>query len=443
MSLMVSVSGVRGIVGQSLTPVVALEFAQAYGELLGGGRVVIGRDSRPSGAMFAQAAVAGLLGAGCHVTDLGLVMTPTVGRTIREGGYAGGIVVTASHNPGQWNGLKFLDQLGLAPDPAQARRIAELRAKAAHVGTRGFGSWQTDGQAGERHVAAVVAAREVDCGTLRGLPVVLDSINGAGCRHTPMLLEAFGCRLIHINGEPNGVFSHPPEPLRDNLGQLCAAVRDHGAAVGFAQDPDGDRLAIVDENGEYIGEEYTLALAAHFVLDRRPGPLAANLSTSRMIDDLAARYKVPVIRTPVGEAHVARAILANECVLGGEGNGGVIDPRISYVRDSLSGISLVLQLMASTGKSVSELVADLPRYVSVKQKLEIPTDRMRSVVEAVTTAFTDRRPNTSDGVRVDFDSGWVHVRPSNTEPILRIVAEAQSAEDAGKLIERVRAAARL
>jgi phosphomannomutase len=443
MSLMISISGVRGIVGQTLTPEVALEFARAYGCTLDGGRVVLARDSRPSGPMFEAAAAAGLMAAGCDITRLGLAMTPTVGRAIRDGGYAGGIVITASHNPGEWNGVKFLDELGVAPDPAKLGRINELRAAGRSASPARCGSDTYDSEAGARHVAAVLACREVDVSALRGLRVVLDSVNGAGGPSTPALLHAFGCDLVHLNAEPSGRFAHPPEPLRENLGDLCAAVRAHGAAIGFAQDPDADRLAIVDENGQYIGEECTLALATLFVLGRRPGPVAANLSTSRLVDDLAARFGVTVIRTPVGESHVARAMLANRCVIGGEGNGGVIDPRVCYVRDSLSAMSLVLQLLATTGRTVSELVAGLPRYTMIKQKYAVPRERIDAAVEAVTQAFADQRPNVADGVRIDVPDGWGQVRASNTEPIVRIIAEGTTEAHAAALVARVRDAANL
>ncbi len=444
MTLMASISGVRGTIGESLTPAVVLEYAQAYGTLLGGGRLVLARDSRPSGPVFEDAAAAGLVATGCRLTRLGLAMTPTVGHAIRAGRHDGGLIITASHNPGEWNGVKFLDDLGVAPDPQRARQIGAIRAAGEYrLIKSGFAAIELDAQAGRRHVQAVRSACEVDLRPLQGLRVVLDSVNGAGGVDTPALLAALGCEVIHLNGEPTGEFAHPPEPTRGNLGSLCAAVRERKADVGFAQDPDADRLAIVDEHGEYIGEEYTLALAVQMVLSRRPGPVAANLSTSRMIDDVAARYGVPVIRTPVGEAHVARAMLANQCVIGGEGNGGVIDPRISFVRDSLSAISLVLQLVAVTGRSVRELVADLPCYASIKQKLELPRERIEPAVKAVSAAFGDRRPNTTDGVRVDFDAGWVHVRASNTEPIMRIIAEARTEAEAVALIARVRTAAEL
>ncbi len=445
-TLMVGVSGVRGIVGESLTPQVVTEFAQAYGTLVEGGKVVLARDSRPSGCMFEAAACAGLLAAGCPVTELGCVMTPTVGRTIREGGFVGGMSITASHNPQQWNGLKFFDDLGVAPDPAKAREIAAIRSENRYrkIGDGGaFGTIQADTRAGERHAAAVVKACEVSLEPLRGAKVVLDSINGAGCLHTPAFLGVLGLDVVHINGEPNGQFAHTPEPIKENLGDLCQSVRSSQAVIGFAQDPDADRLAIVDDTGEYIGEEYTLALCAWSVLSRRPGAVAANLSTSRMIDDIAKQYGCKVVRTPVGESHVARAMLSNECVIGGEGNGGVIDPRICYVRDSLGSMSLVLQLMAATGKKVSQLVDELPRYIQIKQKFELSRERIDESVRTITRAFESHKPNTADGVRIDFPEGWVHVRASNTEPIIRVIAEAESADRAHALVTQVRTSAKL
>jgi phosphomannomutase len=441
MSLMVSVSGIRGLIGKTLTPTVVAEFAQAYGTSLDGGHVALARDTRPSGEMFAHAAAAGLLAAGCEVTNLGVVMTPTVGRAIVERKLDGGIILTASHNPPPWNGMKFLDRQGLAPDPALISNISGIRESGRRFVESGFRKIRQDAQAGARHVHAVLAAIEADVKPLRGLRVVLDSVNGAGCVDGAWLLRELGCELIHVNGEPTGDFAHTPEPIAENLTQLCDEVRRHKAAVGFAQDPDADRLAIVDENGAYIGEEYTLALATWFVLSRRPGAVAANLSTSRLIDAVAARVGAKVVRTAVGEANVARGMLAAGCVIGGEGNGGVIDPRITLVRDSLSAMSLVLQLVASSGKSISRLVADLPRLMMIKQKFECERGRIQTAVEAVAEAFAGEKVDRSDGTRVDFADGWVHVRASNTEPIVRIIAEAESVEVGERLIRRVREAA--
>lgn len=442
MALMVGVSGVRGLVGQTLTPTLVAEFSQAYGTLLAGGHVALGRDSRPSGEMYAAAAAAGLLAAGCQVTQLGIVMTPTIGHAIRTGGYAGGVMITASHNPRPWNGVKFLDDQGLAPDSARATEIANIRASGKlRNETATFKPLGNDNEAGQRHAAAVLKVLNVNPQPLNGVRVVLDSINGAGCRYGPLLLRELGCEVIHLNGEPSGDFAHEPEPIQENLTQLSVAVREHRAAVGFAQDPDADRLAIVDEQGRYIGEEYTLALCTAAMLDFRPGDLAANLSTSRMIDDIAARHGVKVVRTAVGEANVARGMQSANCVIGGEGNGGVIDPRICFVRDSLSAMSLVLQRMAATGKSISQLVAEIPAYAMIKQKFECPRERINAAVAKATTAFAGERLNQSDGVRIDFQAGWVHLRASNTEPIVRIIAEASDRAAAERLIADVRAAA--
>lgn len=442
MALMISVSGVRGLVGTTLTPGLAVEFAQAFGTLLRGGRVVLGRDSRPSGEMFEHAVAAGLCAAGCAVTRIGIAMTPTVARAILDGRYAGGVNITASHNPADWNGIKFLDEHGLAPDPQRAREIDEIRRDPARLSSvTEFHPIQLDDGAGRRHVDAVLRAVEVDLTPLRGLRVVLDSVNGAGALHTPAFLAALGCEVIHLNAAADGRFAHSPEPIAENLSQLCERVSSEHAAIGFAQDPDADRLAIVDETGRYIGEEYTLALCAQSVLSRRRGPVAANLSTSRMIDDIAARFGAPTQRTPVGEAHVARAMMASGAVVGGEGNGGVIDPRISYVRDSLSAMSLVLQLMAATGKSIRALVEELPRFEMVKQKMPCGPDQVRRAVEAIEGRFAGERITRGDGVRIDFPEGWVHLRGSNTEPIVRVIAEARDREKAEILISRVRQAA--
>ncbi|MGE0481738.1 MAG: phosphoglucosamine mutase [Phycisphaerae bacterium] len=444
MALMIGVSGVRGLVGKTFTPELVLQFAHAYGTVLEGGPVVLARDSRPSGEMFALAGAAGLAAAGCHVSDLGVAMTPTAAFAIRAGAQRGGIVITASHNPSPWNGLKFLDDQGLGPDPETVKRISTVREQRGYRSVEaGFEALRRDSDAGERHAAAVRAAVDVDLRALRGVRVVLDSVNGAGGIVTPAFLQALGCDVVPINTEPSGVFAHAPEPVAENLAQLCGQVRAAKAAIGFAQDPDADRLALVDEHGRFVGEEYTLALGAWSVLAQRKGAVAANLSTSRMVDDLAQRFGTRVYRTPVGESHVARAIRRHDCVVGGEGNGGVIDPRISPVRDSLSAMSLVLQLMASTGKRVSELVAELPRYVMIKQKFECPAPRIAQAVDAIATAFAGERLDRADGVRIDLSDGWVHVRPSNTEPIVRFIAEARDADAAERIIARARAAAGL
>ena len=441
MTLIISVSGIRGIVGDGLSPEVACDFGAAFGTHLGGGRVVVGRDTRPSGQMIRNAVVAGLAACGCDVHDLGVVSTPGVALMVRRLKADGGVVITASHNPQAWNGMKFLSADGWAFPPeiaAQIRDVYETKAFALTDAVR-CGRAERESGTHEAHVEAVLKVIEADRIRRGAFRVVLDSINGAGGTGGAMLLTALGCDVAHVNAEPNGLFAHTPEPTAENLIGLCEAVREHGAQIGLAQDPDADRLAVVDENGTYIGEEYTLALAARHVLSARPGPCAANLSTSRMIDELARQAGGQVVhRTPVGEAHVARAVLENDCVIGGEGNGGVIDPRVVPVRDSFVAIGLILDLMAATGKTLSQLVDEIPRFTMVKQKFPCDADKIARVLAEVRRAFADEDLNDADGIRIDWPEGWVHVRGSNTEPIMRIMAEAGDQRTVDDLIARIR-----
>lgn len=456
--LMLSVSGARGIVGRTMTPDVAAAYAAAFGSFLcarapakGGAaarrpRVVLGRDGRISGEPLALAASGGLLAAGCDVTDIGVAMTPTVGVMIGALGADGGMAITASHNPIEWNGLKCLDGSGLAPPPAEAREIVQ-RFKERRLDWApplGTGRLDRSDAAAGTHVERVLAQVDVAAIRARGFTVVLDSVNASGCVPGRMLLEALGCRVTHLFGECTGVFGHTPEPLEANLTELAAGVaRTPGAVVGFAQDPDADRLALVDERGRYVGEEYTLVLAALRMLQRTGGgTMAANLSTSRMVDDLAARFPGSrVLRTAVGEAHVVGALRSERGILGGEGNGGVIFPPVCWVRDSLSAMALVLELLAVEGRPLSAIVADLPRYAMVKHKLELASVGGMAAVEPVLErvrafygAMEGARVSAVDGIRVDLAEGWVHVRASNTEPILRIIAEGATPDAAQALV---------
>ena len=287
------------------------------------------------------------------------------------------------------------------------------------------------------HSAKVLAQIDVEAVRGQKFRVVLDSVNGAGGAGAKLLLAELGCELIHINSEPDGQFAHPPEPIAEHLGGLCEAVKEHKADIGFAQDPDADRLVLVDELGRFIGEEYSLALAVMNVLDKKAGPVATNLSTSRMVDDLAAKFGVQVYRTPVGETHVARAMAEHNCVIGGEGNGGVIDPNVVMVRDSFSGMSLVLELMAKTKRTLSQLVADIPSYQMIKTKFTCPHERAAKILQVVADTFSDQKLDRSDGLRIDWPQGWVQVRSSNTEPIMRIFAEAKDKDAAEELIGRI------
>ncbi|MCA9290654.1 MAG: phosphoglucosamine mutase, partial [Phycisphaerales bacterium] len=443
--------------GGSMTPAVAADFAAAFGTFIrrttGLDRPVLclGRDSRPSGEMLALAATAGLASVGCDVVRLGIVTTPSVAVMIDRHRAAGGMVVTASHNPIQWNGLKCLDRDGVAPPPDDAneiiRRFRERDADPAPPDRPGLITH--DDSTHDVHLARVLELVDVDAIRASAFRVVLDSVNGAGCVAGRRLLEALGCDLVHLNGEPTGRFAHTPEPVEENLRDLAARTREAGAVVGFAQDPDADRLAVIDEQGTYIGEEYTIVLAARRRLQvTGPGPMAVNLSTSRMIDDVAAAAGAPpVLRTAVGEANVVAAMKASGAIIGGEGNGGVIVPPVCWVRDSLSAMALMLDLLASERRSLGAIVADLPRYRMIKHKFDLSDVGGREAVppmlRAVEARFADARLSTADGVRIDVADGWVHLRPSNTEPIVRLIAEAPTSARAWELIDEVAVAAGL
>jgi phosphomannomutase len=450
-ALMIGVSGMRGTIGGTLTPPVVQRMAAAFAAWLAATekpangshfRIVFGRDGRPSGYWVRDAAAAALTASGVEVIDLDIVTTPGVAMMVKHLGADAGVVATASHNPIQWNGLKFLSRDCIAPPPAAAKQIREFydaeRANFARVEKLVPPKKNTETHA--LHVKKVLDHVDVLGISSKRFKVVLDSVNGAGCVATSTLLSRLGTRLVHIHGTPDGQFPHEPEPTAANLVGLADEVKRQKADVGFAQDPDADRLAIIDEHGTYIGEEYTLALAARHLLSKKPGGVAAtNLSTSRMLDDVAAKFGGNVLRTPVGEANVIQAMLANRATVGGEGNGGVIDPRIVPGRDSLVGMAYVLQLMADTGKSISQLVAEVPRYEIVKTKFECRVEDARRVVEAVKQQFASEQVDTQDGVRVDWPAAraWVHARPSNTEPIMRIIAEAPDRATAEQKIAAV------
>ncbi len=442
--LIVSVSGVRGLVGETMTPLVAARFAAAFGTLLGGGRVVVGRDSRTSGESLAAAVASALLATGCETIDLGIVSTPGVTVMIDELEAAGGVMITASHNPFPWNGLKFFRSDGIDLSAALGTKLKEfwLADKFAFVGADGYRPLIHDGTTHTRHVARVLAATARKAVAARRLNVVLDSCHGAGAIATPQLLDELGCQVHILGGTPDGRFDHPPEPILENLSSVTKAVLAHHADLGLVQDPDADRLALIDEQGRFIGEEYTLALAALYRLSQEPGPCAANLSTSRMIDDVARRFGQVCHRTPVGEVHVADKMIVEKCVIGGEGNGGVIDPRVCPIRDSFAGIGLILELLATRNKPLSAIVDELPRYTMTKRKATAAPDAVKKLIARLPAEFPEARSDTQDGVRLDWPEGWVHVRPSNTEPIYRTIGESADAAWLTALLDRIDALAK-
>ncbi len=446
---MLGVSGLRGTVGGTLNPPVVMQLAAAFAAWLketrkprdgGRFRVVFGRDSRPSGQWVRDAAVSALAASGVEVVDLDVVTTPGVAMMVQHLGADAALIATASHNPIQWNGIKYLNADAVALPPAEAGRLGLMfsESRASYVRVEDVVPVVKNGDTHALHNKRVLDRVDVNGISTKRFKVVLDSVSGAGCVATATMLNKLGCQLVHLNATPDGKFPHEPEPTEKNLTGLAAEVKRQKASVGFAQDPDADRLAIVDENGVYIGEEYSLALCAQWIMSRKPGTVAVtNLSTSRMIDDIAARHGGRVVRTPVGEANVVAAMLKEGSIIGGEGNGGVIDPRIVPGRDSLVGMAYVLNLMAAGGKSISQIVAELPRYEIVKTKFDCKREDANRAVEAVKKEFANEKIDTQDGIRIDWDRSWVHARPSNTEPIMRIIAEAPDRAEADRRIEQV------
>lgn len=441
--LIISISGLRGIVGRNLHAETAARYGAVFGTFLRRsgrrGPVCLGRDSRPSGPMLASAVTAGLCSVGCEVIDLGIVTTPTVGILTRHVQAAGGVVITASHNPIEYNGIKLLLDNGIAPPKPQAEEIRSLYEQGAFdpVGSVECGRVRSADDPDTVHVEKVLAIVDRKQVRRAGFRVVLDSVNGAGGRPGVRLLRALGCEVVEVNTEPTGLFAHGAEPTAENLADLGRHVLEAKAHIGFAQDPDADRLAVVDAEGRYIGEEYTLALAAKVVLEDRVGPVAANLSTSRMIDDVAAAVGARVIRTPVGEANVAQAMVENECVIGGEGNGGVIDLRVGPVRDSLVAMALILQGMARSGQSIAALAEGIGRYDMTKLKFPADAEQARRILDRAGQMFADARVDTSDGCRFDLPDGWIHLRTSNTEPVMRAIVETDSPERTRHYVQAV------
>jgi phosphomannomutase len=446
--LMVSVSGVRGRVGEGLTPEVMAKFAAGFGAWAlarSGGKatIVVGRDSRVSGPMFQPVVHAALQSVGCNVLDIGMVPTPTVQLAVEHHHAAGGLAITASHNPIDWNALKFIGPSGLFLDGAEAADMRKVvdgdipRATWDRLGTV-----SADKDAAREHIEKILALPFLDVQGIRkrGFRVGLDCVRGAGGVLMPVLLELLGCKLATINMEPDGRFPHPPEPIAENLGELQKLVQDSHCDLGMAVDPDVDRLALVSDEGVAIGEDYTLALAAKVVLRHRKGPVVTNLSTSRIIDDIAAEAGTRVIRAPVGEVNVATRMRAENAPIGGEGNGGVILSELHLGRDAPVGAALILQLLLEEGEKrpLSKIVASYPRYIIVKDKLDRPSAPLDTVYGALKKAFPDAEADTQDGLRLTWPDRWVHIRPSGTEPIVRVIAEAPSAAEAEKLVRDCR-----
>lgn len=450
-NLIISVSGIRGVVGISLTPAVALRFAQCYGTPLAGQAVAVSRDGRPSGLMLKEAVAAGLLSVGCRVVDLGIQPTPTVGVAVRALAVAGGIQITASHNPSEWNGLKLFAPEGAVLGAAMGSHIADRFRENRFV----LQPWDGVGRviesadhAQELHLQAIQKVLAPGWDGQQPFPladgprfkVLVDANHGSGGRLAAALLRALGHQPVVLGEEPTGLFAHKPEPSEANLRDIAPKVKELGCDFGCALDPDADRLALIDETGRYLGEEATLALAARQRLAEQKGPVVINLSTSRMTEDVITQAGGRCVRVPVGEANVVAGMLEEAAVLGGEGNGGVIDPRVGWVRDPFIGLALLLRLMQGTGQKLSALAAALPRYEIVKDKLAVDADFSVERLKRLESVWEQADIDYRDGLRFDLPEGWLHARPSNTEPIVRLIAEAKSTALAEQLIAQAKAA---
>lgn len=419
-----------------MTPEVCLNFAKAFGAYLKGGCVVIGTDTRSSSEFIKGIVMQGLLSSGCRIIDLGIVPTPTVGIVVRELKASGGMIITASHNPPEWNGLKFIREDGIFLNQKQAEKLIALYESQEFESQPG-GMVKTYARAAELHIKKVLRVVSPALIKSRKFKVALDSVNGAGSLITPQLLKKLGCKVIPINTSLHAPFPHGAEPTPDNLTELAEVVKKERADIGFAQDPDADRLAIISEKGAAVSEEYTLALCIKAVLGAKltgKKVVVTNLSTTRAIEDVTKSLGGVVVRTKIGEVHVAEEMKSVRAVIGGEGNGGVIYPKVGMNRDSLAGIALILMLMAKTGKTISELLAELPIYHIVKRKLEcLSQAAAEDLIERAKELYKKETLDLTEGVKVYFKKSWIHLRASNTEPIIRIIAEAPTREEAEKL----------
>jgi phosphomannomutase len=446
--LVISVSGIRGIVGESLTPEVVATYAAAHGAAAaartGRRTVVLGRDARVSGPFLAAAAEAGLRSVGCDVLDVGMACTPTILLAVEDERAAGGIAITASHNPAPWNALKLASDRGMFLTPDQGAEVLSMVEKGTipRAAWDGAGGRDARADATATHVRRILDDPLVDVEAVRtrAFRLVLDTCAGAGALPALPLLRELGVEVDGLHLEPTGRFPREPEPTAANLSELCVRVRETGADMGLAIDPDGDRLALVDDRGEALGEDLTLALVADYVLGARPGTLVTNLSTSQVVDRVAERHGVEVRRTKVGEVNVALGMLAVDSPIGGEGNGGVIHPGIHHTRDAPAGVALLLTYLARSGRSLSDAAADLPAYAIVKAKIPLERVDGEGLLARAEAALAAPRVDRTDGLKLLWPERqeWLHLRKSGTEPIVRLIAEAPDAESAERLVARAR-----
>ena len=433
----ISVSGLRGIVGQNLDPILVTRFVCSFAGQIDPGPIVVTRDGRATGSMLASAVCGALSAVGRDVLYADVAATPTTGILVRQYQAAGGIQISASHNPAEYNGIKLFGREGRVINAVAGERV--IKAYEANQ----F-DWVSHDQIGRidpvvdttsEHLRLVLATVDADRIRKRKFKVVLDSNHGAGSVLARTLFEHLGVDATLMGDKPDGLFDHPPEPTAANLAGVAKTAVDLGADVVFCQDPDADRLAIIDELGNYIGEEYTLAITLNHRLAKQPGIVVINCATSRMSMDIALRHKSTCLTSAVGEANVTDMMIEKGAVYGGEGNGGPIDPRVGFVRDSFVAMAQVLDCMAESGKTISQMVNDLPTYSICKTTIQIERQRIPELLAALESAHDDANANHQDGLRLDWPDQWLLVRPSNTEPIVRAIAEAKDVEAAQKLCQ--------
>ncbi len=440
--LKIGITGVRGIVGETFTPELAVEFAESFGTYLDRGRILVCRDTRPSGPMIRSAVLAGLLAAGCEVIDLGVCPTPSMQLAVKSLKADGGIAITAGHNPWQWNALKFVRSDGLYLNPTQGEELLDIY----HQSEFAKASWNTIRQvvqsadAIEEHIKVLHESFAADAIRAKHLTVAVDCCNGACSFVSPRWLAKLGCEVLAVNDNPSAAFPHPPEPKPETMAQLSAVVKAGRAAIGFAHDADGERLGIVSDLGEPLSEEMTLAIAADIRLRRRAGTVVTNVSTSSAIDVIAERHGGNVVRTPVGQAYISEGLIEYNGVLGGEGSGGITVPEVHLTHDSAAAIGLILEHLAQTGERISDLVTTLPRLTTLKHNVTVEPHRLYSVLQEFRAVMEQEglEVDSTDGIKVTLSDGWVHVRASNTESMIRIIVEAQKDAAARELLEWAR-----
>ena len=440
--LKIGITGVRGIVGETFTPELAVDFAEAYGTYLDRGRILVCRDTRPSGVMIRSAVLAGLLGAGCDVVDLGVCPTPSMQLAVKWLKADGGIAITAGHNPWQWNALKFVRGDGLYLNPTQGEELLDI----FHQGEFAKATWDTIKQVVqtadpiEEHIKVLEESFAADAIKSKKLTVAVDCCNGACSFLSPKWLARLGCEVLAVNDDPNAPFPHAPEPKPETMAQLCAVVKAGRAAIGFAHDADGERLGIVTDRGEPLSEEMTLAIAADIRLRRKTGVVVTNVSTSSAVDIIAARHGGSVVRTPVGQAYISEGLIEHNGVLGGEGSGGITVPEVHLTHDSAAAIGLILEYLAQSGERISDLVDGLPRLTTLKHNVVVEPHRLYSFMQEFRAAVEQEmlEVDLSDGLKVTLPQGWVHVRASNTESMIRIIVEGEEKAAARELLDWAR-----